>query len=115
MDKMYLALIISAILALLIFRQSYTSNLKVYREKYTEDQKFNYSFLILDILTAISFAVIGCYLAWDALTTIQALNVYEEYKFLGSICNGVVFQQVLPIVVEYVLNKINLFKQENLK
>lgn len=115
MEKMYLALVLSAVLAVLIFRQTYTQNLKVHREKYTEGGKFNYQFLYLDVLTTITFAAIGCYLAWDTVTNINSLSQYEEYKFLISIITGVIFQQILPIIIEYILTKINVFRQENLK
>ena len=111
--KMYEALVISMVLAILIFRINYTSNIKNSRARYTEKGIYNYLILSADIGTAIIFAFIGCYLAWDGISTIPTLEEYKPYIFPASILNGVIFQQVLPILIELVMNKINSFRPKN--
>lgn len=108
--KMYEALVISMVLAALIFRINYTSNIKNSRSRYTEKGIYNYLMLFADLGTAIVFAFIGCYLAWDGITNIPNLNEYQPYIFPYSIFNGVIFQQVLPILIELAMNKINSFR-----
>ena len=108
--KMYEALVISMVLAVLIFRINYTSNIKNSRARYTEKGSYNYSMLWADLVTAIIFSFIGCYLAWDAISTIPAVVEYQPYIFPFSILNGVIFQQALPIIIELVMNKINSFR-----
>ena len=111
MEKMLIAFLISIILAVLIFRQNYTKDIKVARAKYIrKGGDYNYPYLITDILASVTFAIIGCYLAWDSITTIQALMIYEDKKFLISIMNGILFQQILPIIIEIAMNKVNAFK-----
>lgn len=108
--KMIEALIISMILAALIFRTNYVTNIKVSRARYTEKTIFNYVMFWADLTTAVVFALIGCYLAWDSITTIPNFVEYIPYKFPTSILTGVVFQQLLPILIELVMNKVNAFK-----
>lgn len=112
-ERMLIALIISTILAILLFRINYTKNVKIARANYTDKGNYNYLYLCIDIVVAISFAVIGCYLAWDSITTIP-LPDYENYKLLLSILNGILFQQILPIIIEISMNKINAYKNANI-
>lgn len=111
--KMYEALVISMVLAVLIFRINYTSNVKNSRARYTEKGIYNYMMLSADLITAIIFSFIGCYLAWDAISTIPNLVEYQPFIFPASILNGVIFQQALPILIELVMNKINSFRPSN--
>ena len=108
--KMYEALVISMVLAALVFRINYTSNVKNSRARYTEKGIYNYMMLSADLITAIIFSFIGCYLAWDAISTIPNLVEYQPFIFPASILNGVIFQQALPILIELVMNKINSFR-----
>lgn len=108
--KMYEALVISMVLAALVFRINYTSNIKNSRARYTEKGIYNYMMLSADLATAIIFSFIGCYLAWDAISTIPNLVEYQPFIFPASILNGVIFQQALPILIELVMNKINSFR-----
>lgn len=112
MDKMYIAFIISSVLAVLIFRTNYTKDIKESRSKYStgSGKKFNYVYLITDVASAIIFALIGCYLSWDSITTIASLRQYESTKFIYSIVFGVIFQQALPIIIEIAMDKINKFR-----
>ena len=112
MDKMYIAFIISSVLAVLIFRTNYTKDIKESRQKYTSGpgKKFNYAYLITDVASAIIFALIGCYLSWDSITTIASLRQYGSTKFINSIIFGVIFQQALPIIIEIAMDKINKFR-----
>ena len=114
-NKLFVAICISTILAILIFRTNYVAAIAVQRQKYTTPKgKYRYDLLLLDIFVTIIFALIGCYIAWDSITVISALQQYEEYKFLISILNGLLFQQVLPIIIEILMNKINQFKDQQL-
>jgi hypothetical protein len=106
-DKMLVAFLISIILSVLLFRTNYTKDIKVSRAKYTEKGKYNYSYMLTDVLSSVSFSIVGCYLAWDSIATIEALKEYENYKFIYSILNGILFQQILPIIIEVAMNKIN--------
>lgn len=109
--KLLLALSITIVLALLIFRTNYTAApVKVTKAKYWDKDKYNYMYLFLDLASAITYAVIGCYLSWDSVTTIGALQKFAEYKFLISILSGALFQQALPIILEIAMNKLNNFK-----
>ena len=108
--KMIEALIISMILAALIFRTNYVTNIKLSRAKYTENKKFQYALFWTDIITAVVYALIGCYLAWDSISTIPELQKYATWIFPLSILNGVLFQQLLPITIEFAMNKINVFR-----
>lgn len=109
--KLIEALIISMLLAGLIFRTNYTSNIKISRARYQEkNNSFNYLFFWVDVGTAILFALIGCYLSWDMITTIPDLYEYLSYRTPISIGVGVMFQQALPILIEYSMNKLNAFK-----
>lgn len=111
-EKMLIAFVISTILAILLFRTNYTKDIKIARAKYTKKDGYNYILLYSDLLSTISFAIIGCYLAWDSITNIP-LPDYENYKLLLSILNGILFQQLLPIIIEIAMNKINAFKNAN--
>ena len=114
-NKLFVAICISTILAILIFRTNYVAAIDVQRQKYAAPKdKYRYDLLLLDIFVTIIFALIGCYIAWDSITVISALQQYEEYKFLISILNGLLFQQVLPIIIEILMNKINQFKDQQL-
>ena len=114
-NKLFVAICISTILAILIFRTNYVAAIAVQRQKYAAPKdKYRYDLLLLDIFVTIIFALIGCYIAWDSITVISALQQYEEYKFLISILNGLLFQQVLPIIIEILMNKINQFKDQQL-
>lgn len=111
-EKMLIAFVVSTILAILLFRTNYTKDIKLSRMKYTEKGQFNYGYLFMDVLSTIAFTIIGCYLAWDSISNIP-LPDYENYKLLLSILNGVLFQQILPIIIEIAMNKINAFKNAN--
>ena len=114
-NKLFVAICISTVLAILIFRTNYVAALAVQRQKYsTPEGNYRYDLLLLDIFVTITFALIGCYIAWDSITVISGLHKYEEYKFLISILNGLLFQQVLPIIIEILMNKINQFKDQQL-
>ena len=109
--KLLMALLITIVLALLIFRTNYSAApSKVTKAKYWIKDKYNYMFLLLDLASAITYAIIGCYLSWDSITTIEALKQFAEYRFLISILTGAVFQQALPIILEIAMNKLNSFK-----
>lgn len=112
-DKMILALFISMILAALIFRTNYVSNIKVSRARYTDKGVYQYALFWADLATAIVFALIGCYLAWDSITTIPDLQKYLSYISPMAILNGVIFQQLLPIAIEIIMNKVNAFRTPN--
>lgn len=115
--KLIEALIISGLLSLLMFRINYDSNPKISKAKYTnkiEDKiVYNYSLLIIDLITAMLFALIGCYLSWNIISTIPDLKVYLDWIFPASILTGIMFQQILPIIIELAMNKINSFKPTN--
>lgn len=113
-ERMIAALLISSVLAILIFRTNYNATLAIQRQKYINQNSYNYGLLILDIVTTVIFALIGCYLAWDSITGITGLQEYSEYKFLISILTGVLFQQILPIIIEIIMNKINQFRDKQL-
>lgn len=114
-NKLFVAICISTVLAILIFRTNYVAAIAVQRQKYAAPKgKYRYDLLLLDIFVTIIFALIGCYIAWDSITVISSLQKYEEYKFLISILNGLLFQQVLPIIIEILMNKINQFKDQQL-
>lgn len=114
-NKLFVAICISTILAILIFRTNYVAAIAVQRQKYaTPKGKYRYDLLLLDIFVTIIFALIGCYIAWDSITVISALQQYEEYKFLISILNGLLFQQILPIIIEILMNKLNQFRDQQL-
>jgi len=109
--KLLMALLITIVLALLIFRTNYAAApTKVTKAKYWDKDKYNYMYLILDLASAITYAVIGCYLSWDSITTIESLKKFAEYRFLISILTGALFQQALPIILEIAMNKLNAFK-----
>lgn len=110
--KLVEALIISAILSLLIFRTNYVSNLKISRQKYFRSggKEYDYLLLITDLVTALLFSLIGCYLSWSMITTIPDFVDYLTWKFPISVLMGITFQQVLPIIIELVMNKINSFR-----
>lgn len=115
--KLIEALVISGLLSLLMFRINYDSNLKISRAKYTnktEDKtKYNYLLLVTDLVTAMLFALIGCYLAWNTISTIPDLKVYLDWIFPASILTGIMFQQLLPIAIELAMNKVNSFRPTN--
>ena len=114
-NKLFVAICISTVLAILIFRTNYVAALAVQRQKYsTPEGNYRYDLLLLDIFVTIIFALIGCYIAWASITVISGLHKYEEYKFLISILNGLLFQQILPILIEIVMNKIHQFKEQQL-
>ena len=108
--KMIIALTISMILAALIFRSNYSVNIKASRARYTDKGVFQYSLFWGDLITAIVYALIGCYLSWDSISTIPDLLKYQPYIFPISILTGVIFQQLLPIAIEMVMNKLNALK-----
>lgn len=111
--KLIEAIIISGILSILIFRINYTSNLKVSRAKYarTDDKtKYDYLLLLTDLIVAVLFALIGCYLSWNAISTIPDLHEYLPYIFFASIMTGVTFQQGLPILIELMMDKMNTLR-----
>lgn len=111
--KLIEALIISSILSVLIFRINYNSNLKISRAKYTKTKdrtKYNYILLFTDLTVAILFALIGCYLSWNAISTIPDFKNYLTYIFPISILMGITFQQGLPVLIELVMDKINSFR-----
>lgn len=108
--KMILALFISMVLAALIFRSNYSTNIKVSRARYTDKGAFQYFLFWTDLITAIVYALIGCYLAWDSISTIPDLLKYQSYISPISILTGVIFQQLLPIAIEIVMNKVNGFR-----
>lgn len=111
--KLVIALIITILLALLIFRTNYTADRKHSKLKYWDKElnSYNYNYLFLDLTCAVTYAIIGCYLAWDSISNIQNLKTdFEEYKFLLSIASGAIFQQTLPILLEISMNKLNGIK-----
>ena len=111
--KLIEAMVISGILAILIFRINYASNPKISRAKYasTDDKtKYNYLLLLTDLAVALLFALIGCYLAWNSISTIPKLYDYLDYIFPASIMTGITFQQGLPILIELVMNKLNTIR-----
>ncbi len=109
--KLLMALLITIVLALLIFRTNYAAApSKVTKAKYWNKDKYNYMFLFLDLASAITYAIIGCYLSWDSISNIEALKKFIEYRFLISIIAGAIFQQALPIILEIAMNKLNTFK-----
>lgn len=105
--KLLLAMLFSTVLAILIFKTNYGADIKNSRNKYIGKNGYHYGLIISDITSAIAFALIGCYLCWDSITTIETLKQYESYKFLVSILIGVMFQQILPILLEVAMNKLN--------
>lgn len=108
--KMIEAIVICTILSALVFRTHYFANVKVSRARYTEKGKFDYGMLWLDILTVMSYSIIGCYLAWDSIGTNPAFDSFKIHQTPASILIGLVFQQALPIAIELVMNKINSYK-----
>ena len=114
--KLIEAMVISGILAILIFRINYASNPKISRAKYTrtnDKTKYNYLLLLIDLAVAILFALIGCYLAWNSISTIPKLYDYLDYIFPASIMTGITFQQGLPILIELVMDKLNTIRPIN--
>lgn len=108
--KMVEAIVICIALSILVFRTNYFSNVKASRIRYTEKGVYNHSMLILDILTAVSFSLIGCYLTWDAIKHMPIFLAYKTYITPISILSGLTFQQALPIIIELAMNKLNSFK-----
>lgn len=111
--KMIEAIVISIVLSALVFRTNYFSNVKVSRTRYTEKGVYNYGMLILDIITALAYSLIGCYLAWDSIVHIPIFAEYRTYITPASILSGLIFQQALPIAIELAMNKLNTFKQKS--
>lgn len=105
--KLLLAMLFSTILAILIFKTNYNADIKNSRIKYSGKDGYHYGILLSDLTSAIAFALIGCYLCWDSITTIDNFKEYGNYKFLASILIGVMFQQILPILIEIAMNKLN--------
>lgn len=105
--KLLLAMLFSTVLAILIFKTNYNADIKNSRIKYSGKDGYHYGILLSDLTSAIAFALIGCYLCWDSITTIDNFKEYENYKFLLSILIGVMFQQILPILIEIAMNKLN--------
>lgn len=105
--KLLLAMLFSTILAILIFKTNYNADIKNSRIKYSGKDGYHYGILVSDLASAIAFALIGCYLCWDSITTINNLKEWENYKFIASILFGIMFQQILPILIEIAMNKLN--------
>ena len=91
-NKLFVAICISTVLAILIFRTNYVAAIAVQRQKYAAPKgKYRYDLLLLDIFVTIIFALIGCYIAWDSITVISGLQ------------NTLILLQDLDLEIEQIL------------